>query len=80
MARYLGEMELHHFGVDIGQSQRGTLSFGWTDRAKQIGVLVALVGRLARPRSAFRPLPYEAVLLADAGFVLEPYFDRRLRR
>ena len=44
---------------------------------KEIGVFVTLVGRLTRTRSTPRPLPNQAVLLADAGFVLEPYLDRR---
>src|SRR5918994_6132590 len=44
-------------------------------RMRQVGALVALVGRLAGPRSAPRPLPHEAVLLADAGLVLEPDLD-----
>jgi hypothetical protein len=33
-----------------------------------------------RPRSAPRPLPHEAVLLADAGLVLEPDLDGLARR
>ena len=80
MARDFVEVVLHHLRVDIGQSQRGALSFGGTDRAEEIGVYIALIGGLARTRSALRPLPHEAVLLADAGFVLEPDFDGRLRR
>src|SRR5215217_1986837 len=46
------------------------------DGAEQVGAFVALIGGLARARAAPRPLPHEAVLLADAGFVLEPDFDR----
>ena len=45
--------------------------------AEQIGVVVALVGRLARFRSALGPLAYEAVLLADPGLVFKPYLDGR---
>jgi hypothetical protein len=48
-----------------------------TDRAEQIGVVVALVGGLPGSRSAPGPLPNLAVLLADAGLVLKPDFDRR---
>ena len=49
-----------------------------TDRAKEIGTLVTLVGRLARSRSASSPLADEAVLIhGDASLVLEPDFDRR---
>src|SRR5271165_719749 len=61
-------------------AQRRALAFGRAYRAEEVGVFVALVGRLARTCSASRPLPHEAVLLADARFVLEPDFDRRLRR
>jgi hypothetical protein len=47
------------------------------DGAEQIGALVALVGRLSGPRAASGPLPHEAVLLPDPGFVLEPDLDWR---
>ena len=40
------------------------------------GRFVALVGRLPRSRAAPGPLPHDAVLLADAGLVLEPDLDR----
>jgi hypothetical protein len=39
------------------------------DRADEIGVFVALIGRLAWPRAALGPLPNKAVLLADASFI-----------
>ena len=77
IARDFVEVELHHVGVGVGQRQRRADAAGRADRAEQIGVVVALVGGLAWPRSAPRPLPHEAVLLADPGFVLEPDFDRR---
>jgi len=80
MARDFIEMELHHFCVGIGKRQRRALAFGRTNCAEEIGVLIALVGRLTWTRSPPRPLPDEAVLLADARFVLEPDFDRRSRR
>ena len=80
MARDFVEMELHHFRVGVGQRQRRAFALGGTDRAEEIGVLVALVGGLTRTGSAPRPLPHEAVLLADARLVLEPDFDRRSRR
>ena len=71
------EMELHGLGVGEGQRKRGPDAARGTNGAEQIGALVALIGGLARPRSSPGPLPHEAVLLADAGFVLEPDFDRR---
>ena len=70
-------MELHRLGVGVGQRERRPDAARRADGAEQIGVVVALVGGLARPRSAPGPLAHEAVLLADAGFVLEPDFDRR---
>jgi hypothetical protein len=75
MARYLVEMQLHRAGVGERQRQRCPFAVGWTDRAEQIGIRVALIGGLTRPRSTPRPLTNDAVLLADAGFVLPPDFD-----
>ena len=46
MARDFVEVELHHVGVGIGQRERGSDAARRTDRAEQIGVLVALVGGL----------------------------------
>ena len=70
------EMELHGFGVGVRQGERRAFALGRADRAEEIGALVALVGRLARPRPASRPLPHQPVLLADASFILEPDLDR----
>jgi hypothetical protein len=72
----LVEVKLHRLRVGEGQRQRCARAASRTDCAEQIGALVALVGGLARPRSASRPLPHEAVLLADPGLVLEPDLDR----
>ena len=71
------EMELHHVGVGIGQRQRRPDAAGGADGAEQIGVVIALVGGLPWPRSAPGPLPNLAVLLADAGLVFKPDFNRR---
>jgi hypothetical protein len=71
----LVEVELHRVGVGEGQRERGAGAAGRADGAEQVGALVALVGGLAGPRSAPGPLPHEAVLLADAGLVLEPDLD-----
>jgi hypothetical protein len=70
------EMKLHGLGVGEGERQGGTGAAGRADGTKQVGALVALVGRLAGPCSAPCPLPHKAVLLADAGLVLEPDLDR----
>ena len=77
VARDFIEMELHHVGVGVGQRERGADAPRRADGAEQIGVVVALVGGLPRPRSAPGPLPNLAVLLADTGLVLKPDFDRR---
>jgi hypothetical protein len=41
---------------------------------------MALVGGLPGSRSTLGPLPNLSVLLADAGLVLKPDFDRRRLR
>jgi hypothetical protein len=70
-------MKLHHVGVGIGQREGRADAAGRADGAEQIGVVIALVGGLPWPRPAPGPLPNLAVLLADAGLVLKPDFDRR---
>jgi len=70
-------MELHGLGVGAGQGERCADAAGWANRSEQIGVFVALICGLARPRSALGPLPDLTVLLADASLVLKPDFDRR---
>ncbi len=76
MAADLVEMKLHGLRVGEGQRQPGCYATRRADGAEQIGALVALVGRLTGPRAAPGPLPHDAILLADAGFVLEPDLDR----
>lgn len=71
----LVEMELHRLGVGEGQCKSRADAPGWTDRAEQVGTLVALIGRLDWPRAAPRPLPDDTIFLADPGFVLEPDLD-----
>jgi hypothetical protein len=73
-------VKLHHVGVCVGQGERGADAAGGADRAEQISVVIALVGGLPWPSSAPGPLPNLAVLLADAGLVLKPDFDRRRLR
>ena len=77
VARDFVEVELHHVSVGVGQRKSRPDAAGRADRAEQIGVVVALVGGLPWPRSTPGPLPNLAVLLADAGLVLKPDFDRR---
>ena len=80
MAGDFVEVKLHHVGVGIGQGKGRADPAGWADRAEQIGVVIALVGGLARPRSTPGPLPNLAIFLADAGLVLKPDLDRRRLR
>jgi hypothetical protein len=80
MAGYFVEMKLHGECVGIRQSQRRACSACWTDGAEEIGVFVALVGRLAWSRSTPGPLADTAILLADACLVLEADFDCRAGR
>ena len=77
VARDFVEVELHHVSVGVGQREGRSDAPRRADRAEQIGVVVALVGGLPWPRSAPGPLPNLAVLLADAGLVFKPDFDRR---
>ena len=71
------EMKLHRLGVGVRKRQRRADAAGGTNGAEQIGALVTLIGGLARARSPSRPLPHEAVLLADPRLILEPNLDRR---
>ena len=71
----LVEMHLHGACVGPGQHEGRARAAQGTDRAEQIGVLVALVGRQAGPRAGLGPQPGSAVLLAEPGLVLEPDFD-----
>jgi hypothetical protein len=67
---YLVEMELHGFGISLRQRERGACSARRTDGTEQVSIFVTLVGRLSRPRSAPGPLPHDAILLTDPGFIL----------
>lgn len=70
------EMKLHGFGVGEGQRQPSSYATRRADGPEEVGRFIALVGRLLRSRAAPCPLPHDAILLADPGFVLEPDLDR----
>ena len=64
-------MLLHGLGVGIGHHQGCALVQCRADRAEDVGILIALIGDLARV-SAFRsPLINLTVLLANPRFILE---------
>lgn len=69
------EVELHHGGVGPGQHESRTFAQPRADRAEQVGVGVALVGRQARPTALACPEPDASVLLVEPGLVLEPDLD-----
>lgn len=66
----LFDVQLHGEGIGIWQSQTGTLAFGRTYGAEQVGILVSLIGRLPGTGAALRPQPGDAIFLTDAGLVL----------
>jgi hypothetical protein len=68
-------MGLHGPRVGLWHHEGGALSAGRADGAEQIGVLVTLVGGLARPCAFAGPLSDKTVLLAEARLVLPPDFD-----
>ncbi len=68
------QMQVHRVGVAFGQDERGALAVLGRDRAEDVGRGGALVLGRRRPRAALGPAPRDLVLLADAGFILEPDF------
>ena len=72
----LVEMKLHGMGVGFWHHDGRPDAPRRADGAEQIGILIALIGGLTRPRTFARPEADKAVLLANARFILEPDFDR----
>ena len=68
---------LHGLRVRPRQHERRPLAVSRTDGAEQIGVAIALIGRLAGARALSCPQARQAILLAKACFVLEPDLHRR---
>ena len=64
------EMRVHRMDVDMRQDQRRTDAASGTAGAEDVGPLVALIPRLARPAALLRPDIGQAALLADPGFIL----------
>ena len=69
---YLGQVERHALGVAPWQHQAGAFALGRADHAADIGRRGALVLGRRWPSAALGPLPRDAVLLADPGFILPP--------
>jgi len=76
----LVEMQLHGLSVGGWQDQGGTGTALGADGTKQIGILIALICRQPGSCPLARPDAHPSVLLPDAGFVLEPDFNRRALR
>lgn len=73
--RDLGEVEVHGYGVAVGQHQGRALTVLWADCTENVGRCRALVVGSDRPRSAQGPATGDFVLLAYSGFVREPDLD-----
>lgn len=74
----LVQMHLHGGDVCARQHEGGADAARRADRAEEVGVLVALVGRQGWTRAFPGPDAGAAVLLAQSGFILEPDLDRRI--
>ncbi len=72
----LVEMQFHRLGVARRQDETGRLAERRADSAEDIGRGGSLIFQGKRSCAAFGPPPRDLVLLADAGFVLEPEFER----
>ena len=79
-ARYFFEMQLHGLRVSMRQGECCTGAACRANGTKEIGVGIALVGGLAWPCSTPGPLPHDAILLANAGLILEPDLNSRRGR
>jgi hypothetical protein len=74
--RDLLQMQLHGLGVAKWQNETGRLAERGTDGAEDIGRGGSLILQGKWPRSAGGPASRDLVLLTDAGFILEPQFER----
>jgi hypothetical protein len=70
------QMHGHCIGIGSGQDERRRSAALRTDGAKNVSPLVALVAWRTRSGSSLGPDTGQRPLLTDAGFVLEPDFDR----
>lgn len=70
------QMQVHCFGIGLGQHQGRADATCRTDRAEDIGPVVGLIARRRRPGALFGPDVGQAALLANARFILPPEFER----
>ena len=70
----LGQMLCHGAGIAPRHDESRRLAELWADRAEDVGRSRALIVWCRRPRSTLGPAACDLVLLANAGFVLEPDF------
>ncbi len=74
LAADLFQVQLHGFGVGIGQHDGCASASCRADSAEQVGILVALIGGLAGACAFAGPDARAAVLLAYARLILPPDF------
>ena len=76
MAADLNQMQVHRLGIGLRQDEGCAGAARRTDRAEDVGPVIALIARRRRPGALFRPDVGQAALLADACFILPPELDR----
>jgi hypothetical protein len=74
MAGYLDQMLVHGMRIAPWHDEGCRLAKFRADRTEDISGPCALIMRSRWPCASFGPAPGDLVLLADAGFILEPNF------
>ena len=72
----LGQVQVHRLDVAVGQDEGRPLAVARADGTEQVGRGISLILRCRRPASATRPAAGDLVLLAYAGLISEPDFQR----
>src|SRR5271155_4170746 len=75
LAADLAEMMVHREGIADWHDQPRRFALQWADCTKHIGRGKAEILRCRRPAAGLPPHPGQAVLLADASFILKPDLD-----
>jgi hypothetical protein len=76
----LGQVHAHDFATDPRHHHSRADSSFRANRSEQPGRVVPIVAHHRRTRASFGPDVAQRSLLADTGFVLEPYLDRLASR